>query len=131
MKHLLILTIGISLLISMPVMADQAADEAAILELSKKVHAAYNSHDAKALVALYDETHEFWDGTEKGRLAETGEGPDQAWRLFTHAHTPGIRSGDVGTENDKPRPPPAGDRHSYKGAENRLSRRCRLYPEKP
>ncbi len=35
MKHLLILIVGICLLISVPVMADQAADEAAIRKMQE------------------------------------------------------------------------------------------------
>lgn len=69
MKHLLILTVGISLLISMPVMADQAADEVAIRKTMEQLYAAYNNHDAKAYAAHCDEIIENWDGSDKGRAA--------------------------------------------------------------
>ena len=55
MKHLLILTIGICLLTSVPVMANQAADEAAIREVGVQVYAASNKHDVKAWLATATE----------------------------------------------------------------------------
>lgn len=71
MKHLLILTIGIcSLLTSVPAMADQAADEAAIREVAKQIDATWNAHDAKACAAFNDEKYENWDGTVKGPTAD-------------------------------------------------------------
>ena len=71
MKYLMILAIGVCLLLtSAPATADQAADEAAIREASKKIEAAFNAHDAKASVAMYDETIEMWDGTYKGRAEQ-------------------------------------------------------------
>ncbi len=41
MKHLLILTVGICLLISVPSMADQAEDEAAIREACEQLFAPW------------------------------------------------------------------------------------------
>ena len=70
MKYLLILTIGVCLLIgTVPVMADQAADEAAIRAATKQMFAAGNKHDAKALVSLCTEDFEGWTGETKGRAA--------------------------------------------------------------
>ncbi len=49
MKYLMILLVGVCLLIgTVPAVADQAADEAAIRELNKQIYAAVNKHDAKA-----------------------------------------------------------------------------------
>ena len=69
MKHLLILFVGICLLISVPVMADQAADEAAIRAAVEQMFAAGNKHDAKALMSLCIEDFEGWSGETKGRAA--------------------------------------------------------------
>ena len=66
MKHLLILTIGICLFISVPVMADQAADEAAIKKAMEQFYSIGNRHDSKAFVALIAEDYEEWDGSIKG-----------------------------------------------------------------
>ena len=53
MKRLLVLTIGICLLLtSVPVMADQAEDEAAIRKAYQKLLTAFNNHDAKAMMAM-------------------------------------------------------------------------------
>ncbi len=44
MKHLLILTIGFCLLLtSVPAMADQAADEAAMRKVAKELNATWNA----------------------------------------------------------------------------------------
>ena len=67
MKYLMIITVGICLLISVPAMADQAADEAAIREVVKQANAAFNNHDAKAMAAFDVENIESWDGKRKGR----------------------------------------------------------------
>jgi uncharacterized protein (TIGR02246 family) len=67
MKHLLILAVGICMLISVPAIAGQGEDEAAIREAAEKIVALYNSHNAKALVTHFDDSGEFWDGTNKGR----------------------------------------------------------------
>ena len=70
MKRLLILTIGFCLLLSsVPVMADQAEDEAAIRKVVEQVYAALNKHDAKAMGALYVDDFENWSGSIKGRVA--------------------------------------------------------------
>ena len=69
MKYLMILTVGVCLLIgTVPVMADQAADEAAIREASDKIMAAFSAHDMEGQLAFYDEKIEAWDGTAKGRV---------------------------------------------------------------
>jgi uncharacterized protein (TIGR02246 family) len=67
MKQALILFVGISLLISMPVMGDQAEDEAAIRDLVKQMNAAYGKHDAKAMANCLVENFEIWSGETKGR----------------------------------------------------------------
>jgi len=68
MKYLVILTVGVCLLLtSVPVMADQAADEAAIREVVKQAIAAFNKHDAKGMAAFDVENIESWDGKRKGR----------------------------------------------------------------
>ena len=70
MKYLMILTIGVGLLLSsVPVVADQAADEAAIREVIEQAFAMANKHDAKALMSLCTEDFEGWTGERKGRAA--------------------------------------------------------------
>jgi uncharacterized protein (TIGR02246 family) len=67
MKHLMILTIGVCLLFAaMPVMAQSAADEAAVREAVEKLVATFNTHDMKAMVALMDETSVPWESRAKG-----------------------------------------------------------------
>ena len=68
MKYLMILTAGVCLLFtSVPMMADQTEDEAAIRKAEEMCLAAHHSHDATALAATYDENAENWIGTIKGR----------------------------------------------------------------
>ncbi len=68
MKYLFILTIGFCLLFtSVPAMADQAEDEAAIRKVVEQVNAAYNKKDAKAMASCITENFENWSGTRKGR----------------------------------------------------------------
>jgi hypothetical protein len=75
MKHLMILTAGVCLLFtSVPAMADQAADEAAIRELVKKANDAFNKHDAKGMAACIVENFESQDGKRKGRKEQS-----EAW----------------------------------------------------
>jgi ketosteroid isomerase-like protein len=70
MKYLMILTVGVCLLFSsVPVIADQAEDEAAIREVVKQLYTAVNKHDVKAYVALCAENVESWNGDVKGRAA--------------------------------------------------------------
>jgi hypothetical protein len=69
MKHLLILTIGICLLISVPVLADQAEDEAAVRKAEEAYIVTWNVHDGKALCATCVEDYESWNGNVKGRAA--------------------------------------------------------------
>ena len=67
MKFLMILMVGACLLIgTVPAMADQAAEEPAIREAIKKLVAAWNSHDAKAHVALLDGVAVPWESGAKG-----------------------------------------------------------------
>ena len=84
MRHLLILTVGICLLLtSVPAMSDQAADEAAIRKARKEMIEAVNKHDAKAMVALVAEINENWLGDRKGRKAyeeQTAEGFKTRWK---------------------------------------------------
>lgn len=54
---------------SVPVLADQTEDEAAIRKVVDQVYAAINKHDAKALAALCTEKSENWEGDVKGRAA--------------------------------------------------------------
>ena len=90
MKHLVVITVGICLLLtSVPAMADQAADEAAVREVVEQAFAAANKHDAKALMSLCAEGFENWTGTRKGRaaweksLSETwGRQKDQKYELL-------------------------------------------------
>ena len=68
MRRLLILTVGICLLLaSVPAMADQAADEAAIRKVVEQVNTAYNKKDAKAMASGFTENFENLSGTRKGR----------------------------------------------------------------
>ncbi len=70
MKKLMLLTIGMALLLTLPAMADQAADEAAIREVFEQMTIAHNNYDAKGVAALTDEVFEVsWDGSQKGRTA--------------------------------------------------------------
>jgi hypothetical protein len=60
----MILTVGIFLLFaSVPAVADQVEDEAAIRELQKQVYIAASSHDAKAWLAAATEDAETWGET--------------------------------------------------------------------
>ena len=69
MKYLMILTVGICLLLaSVPAMADQAADEAAIRQAVKKLDATWNAKDLDAHVALIDENYVLND-RKKGKAA--------------------------------------------------------------
>ena len=68
MKRLTILTVGICLLLtSVPVMADQAADEAAIRKAFEEYLSVFNTHDTTAIGALHDDTFEHWKGIYKGK----------------------------------------------------------------
>ena len=67
MRFLMILTVGVCLLFTaMPAIAQSAADEAAIREVSKQAWATYNAKDLKAFMACWGESHEGWDGNIKG-----------------------------------------------------------------
>ena len=69
MKYLMILTVGICLLLtSVPAMADQAADEAAIRKVVKETFATWNAKDLEAHMALIDENFVEND-LEKGKAA--------------------------------------------------------------
>ena len=67
MRHALILTIGFCVLISVPVMADKTADEAAIRDLVKQMNAAYGKYDAKAMANCLVDSFEDWTAENKGR----------------------------------------------------------------
>ncbi len=72
MKYLMILSVGVCLFIaSVPVMADQAEDEAAIDKVIGEIITTFNEHDAKAMMALCDPGYETPDGSVKGREAVT------------------------------------------------------------
>jgi len=68
MKYLITLTIGVCLLFSsVPAMADQAEDEAAIRKVVEQLNAAFNNHDAKGMAALWETSLvESWNGSAKG-----------------------------------------------------------------
>lgn len=83
MKHLMILTVGICLLLtSVPAMADQAEDEEAIKKVMEQLYAAANKHDVKGYMALCDEKFENWIGTIKGRDA-FGKMISESWERQT------------------------------------------------
>jgi len=67
MKHSLILTVGVCLLVSVPAMADQAEDEAAIRKVVAAIDAAYNAHDTAALLPLVDDTVVIFGRTMRDR----------------------------------------------------------------
>ena len=68
MKYLVILTVGTCLLLSsVPLMADQAADEAAIRNAVKQINEAWNKKDAKGMASGLIENFENWPGKRKGR----------------------------------------------------------------
>jgi uncharacterized protein (TIGR02246 family) len=66
MRTFIALTI-ILLFAAMPVMAQSAADEAAIREVVKQINVAFNKSDAKAMASYIVEDFENWPGTRKGR----------------------------------------------------------------
>lgn len=68
MKQALILTVGICLLISVPVMADQAADEGAVRKVAKKLNDTWNAKDLDAHFALIDKDFVMND-RKKGKAA--------------------------------------------------------------
>lgn len=71
MRTLITLTIAVALLVTVvPVTAQNAADEAAILKLVEQEFATFNKHDAKALAALFTEDNENWTGRQKGRAGQ-------------------------------------------------------------
>ena len=56
MKYLMILTVGVCLLFAtVPAVADQAADEAAVREANEQRIAVWNAKDVKAYLAFFDE----------------------------------------------------------------------------
>ena len=67
MKYLTTLTIGVCLLFSsVPAMAVQAEDEAAIRKVMEQSQAAFNNHDGKGMGALSEiSLGENWDGSYK------------------------------------------------------------------
>jgi ketosteroid isomerase-like protein len=81
MKHLLVLTIGICLLVSVPSIAERAEDEVAIRAAMDRMYAALNRHDAKGVVAEMDESFETWEGDMKGLAAR-----EKYWEGFFEAN---------------------------------------------
>jgi ketosteroid isomerase-like protein len=84
MKRLMTLTVAVCFLFpSLPAMADQAEDEAAITKAEEKYLVVHNAHDAKAVVESYVEDVENWSSSFKGRaaaekfLAESFAGPNK------------------------------------------------------
>ncbi len=70
MKYLITLTTGVCVLFcSVPAMAAQAEDEAAIRKVLEQNQAAFNNHDAKGMAALSHQSGESWDGSRKGPAA--------------------------------------------------------------
>ena len=86
MKYLLVLLVGVSLLLaSVPAMADQAEDEAAVREAEEKYIVTWNAHDGKALCATHVESVESWGGGWKGKAAcekYYGENFAGPWKNF-------------------------------------------------
>ena len=69
MKSLMILTVGACLLLtSVPALADQAADEAAIRKVVAKLRATWDAKDVEAHMALIDENFVMND-LRKGKAA--------------------------------------------------------------
>jgi hypothetical protein len=70
MKYLMISLVGVCLLFaSVPVMADQTADEAAIRAATKKFQDAMNEYDKDAAAALLDDSFQSWTVTARaGRI---------------------------------------------------------------
>ena len=67
MKRLLILTVGICLLLtSVPLMADQAADEAAVRDAARKLADTWNAKDVEGHMSMVAESFVPWDGGEIG-----------------------------------------------------------------
>ena len=80
MRNLMILFVGVCLLLaSVPAMADQAADEAAVKKVMDQINAAYNNHDAKTLSSHIAEDYENWARTQRGRAAAI-EAMSAAWQ---------------------------------------------------
>ena len=74
MKKVLILIIGVCLLFtSVPAVADQSVDEAAIRKAMENNFATWNTKDVKGHVALYDEVSVPWE--YGGKI--TGEGREK------------------------------------------------------
>ncbi len=74
MKQILVLTIGICLLFaSVPAMADQAEDEAAIRKVVKELYATWNAKDLAPHFALLDEDFLHRDVLKKGKVAYRNE----------------------------------------------------------
>ncbi len=68
------ITLIIVLLVTVvPVMAQSAADEAAVREATKKYFAAHNKHDVKAVAALLDENYQSWTDTGKAAAMKSLE----------------------------------------------------------
>ncbi len=74
MKYLITLTIGVCLLLSsVPAMAVQAEDEAAVRKVVDQLIAAFNNHDAKGMGAHGDlSVGESWDGSGKWTAENEG-----------------------------------------------------------
>ncbi len=79
MRTFITLTIAIALLIAVaPVMADQAADEAAIKKAHEQRIAAYNAKDVKAYLTFFDEdcTNAYNGNSCGANIRESGEFPE-------------------------------------------------------
>jgi len=69
MKFIVVLAVGICLLLSsVPAMAEQAADEAAIRKAMEQNFATWNAKDVKSHVALYSEVAVPWEYAGRGDL---------------------------------------------------------------
>jgi len=71
MRTPLILAVVVSLfaLVTPAVQAQSSADEAAVRQAMEQFVAAYNSHDAKVMLALYADDYKTWTGTPIDRAA--------------------------------------------------------------
>ena len=91
MKYLMIPTVGLCLLFAAaPVMAQSAADEAAIKKANEQWTAAYNAKDADAYLAFFDKdcTAGWTGGPCNAGIKERGEIPQNARAKI-------IKQGDV------------------------------------
>ena len=70
MKFLMTFLLGVCLLfVSVPAMADQAEDEAAVRKVALQILDGYSAGTPDKMAELFAEDWENWEGTVKGRAA--------------------------------------------------------------